>query len=53
MMDRSFHLADMAGDPDALNAIRRLEERLSDSSGTDIALVAYAADEDEIPDTNL
>lgn len=47
MMDRSFRLAELDGQPDALQAIRRLEERLSEESGTEIALIAYASDEDE------
>ena len=47
MMDKSFRLAELGDQPDALQAIRRLEEQLSEESGTEIALVAYATDEEE------
>ncbi|WP_182914167.1 hypothetical protein [Paenibacillus sp. 1011MAR3C5] len=47
MMDRNFHVAQLDNLPDALNAIRQLEEQLSDQSGEDIALVAFASEEDQ------
>jgi hypothetical protein len=47
MTDKSFRLAELDSQPDALQAIRRLEEQLSEESGTAIALVAYASDEEE------
>lgn len=50
-MDKNFRLAELEGQPDALNAIRHLEERLSEQSGSDIALIAYAS-EDKNESTN-
>lgn len=47
MMDRHFRLAQLDNIPDALDAIRHLEEQLSDQSGEDIALVAFSSEEDQ------
>lgn len=49
MMDRGFRLAELNGQPDALRAIRHLEEQLSKQSGTDIALIAYESNEEQEP----
>ncbi|WP_165861109.1 hypothetical protein [Paenibacillus paeoniae] len=46
MMDRHFRVAKLENLPDALDAIKQLEEQLSDQSGEDIALVAFASEED-------
>ncbi|MFF2888947.1 hypothetical protein [Paenibacillus sp. NPDC057967] len=47
MMDRHFRLAQLDNFPDALDAIRQLEEHLSDQSGEDIALVAFASEDEQ------
>lgn len=45
-MDRTFRIAELEQEPEALEQIRRLEERLSELKGTDIALIAYSASEE-------
>ncbi|MCU6710343.1 hypothetical protein M6D81_16710 [Paenibacillus sp. J5C_2022] len=49
MDEQSYNIAELRNQPDALNAIRKLEEQLTAQSGKPIALVAYSADwqEDE------
>ncbi|MDQ6423019.1 hypothetical protein RB620_26680 [Paenibacillus sp. LHD-117] len=46
-LDNRYRLAELRDQPDALEAIQRLEEQLSERSGSDIALVAYAAEQDQ------
>lgn len=47
MMDRDYRLAELGGQSDALDAIRKLEQQLTDAYGTDVALIAYAAEHEE------
>ncbi|WP_419872015.1 hypothetical protein [Candidatus Pristimantibacillus sp. PTI5] len=47
MMDKDYRIAELGGQSDALDAIRKLEQQLTDAYGTDVALIAYAADHDD------
>ncbi|WP_165867329.1 hypothetical protein [Paenibacillus pinisoli] len=47
MTDRHFRVAQLDNMPDALDAIKHLEEQLSGQSGEDIALVAFSSEEDQ------
>ncbi|WP_179090179.1 hypothetical protein MHI37_08085 [Paenibacillus sp. FSL H8-0548] len=46
-MDKDYRIAELSSQSDALDAIRRLEEQLTEAYGTDVALIAYAADQTE------
>ncbi|MCA0758050.1 hypothetical protein KP806_23610 [Paenibacillus sp. N4] len=46
-MKKDFRLAELNGQPDALDAIRRLEEQLTEQYGSEVALVAYSEDKEE------
>lgn len=45
MLDRSFRVAELSDQPDALEAIRKLEKQLTEQQGSTVAIVAYATDE--------
>lgn len=47
MMDKDYQIAELSSQAAALDAIRRLEEQLTEAYGAEIALIAYAADESE------
>jgi len=47
MMDRHFRVAQLENLPEALDAIKQLEEQLSEQSGEEIALVAFSSDEED------
>lgn len=46
-MNKDFRLAELEGQADALDAIRRLEEQLTEQCGSEVALVAYSAEKEE------
>lgn len=48
MMDKEFRIAELSSQNDALDAIRKLEQQLTEAYGSDVALIAYTAEtEDE------
>jgi len=47
MMDKDYRIAELNGHSDALDAIRKLEQQLTDSYGSEVALIAYAADHEK------
>jgi hypothetical protein len=47
MMDKDYHLAELNNQSDALDAIRKLEQQLTEAYGSEVALIAYAADNEE------
>lgn len=47
IMDKDYRIAELNSQSDALDAIRRLEKQLTESYGSDVALIAYAAENDE------
>ncbi|CAM4001162.1 hypothetical protein L1N85_14555 [Paenibacillus alkaliterrae] len=46
-MDKDFRIAELGGQPDGLDAIRRLEQQLTQQYGSDVALIAYTAETEE------
>jgi hypothetical protein len=47
MMDKDYRIAELGNQADTLEAIRKLEEQLTEAYGADVALIAYAADQSE------
>ncbi|NIK76139.1 hypothetical protein FHS15_001246 [Paenibacillus castaneae] len=47
MKDKDFRIAELSDTKDALDAIRKLEQQLSQQYGSEVALIAYAAETDE------
>jgi hypothetical protein len=47
MMDKDYRIAELNSQSDALDAIRKLEQQLTEAYGSDVALIAYAADHEE------
>ncbi|WP_179089793.1 hypothetical protein [Paenibacillus sp. FSL A5-0031] len=50
MMEKDYHLAELNNQSDALDAIRKLEQQLTKTYGSEVALIAYAADADNEKD---
>lgn len=46
-MDKDFRIAELSQQTDALEAIRRLEQQLTQQYGSDVALIAYTAETEE------
>lgn len=46
-MDKDYRIAELSSQGDALDAIRKLEQQLSETYGSEVALIAYAAEEHE------
>jgi len=46
MTDQHYEIADFKNEADALEDIRKLEQKLSERYGSDVVLIAYAADND-------
>ncbi|WP_171056164.1 hypothetical protein [Paenibacillus sinopodophylli] len=44
MIDKDYRIAELSGQNDALDAIRKLEQQLTTVCGTEVALIAYAAE---------
>ncbi|MDQ8735894.1 hypothetical protein [Paenibacillus sp. LHD-38] len=44
MIYKDYRIAELGGQGDALDAIRKLEQQLTETYGTDVALIAYEAD---------
>ena len=40
MMEKEFHIAELSSQTDTLDAIRKLEQQLSEQYGSDVALIA-------------
>ena len=53
MMDKDYHIAELSSQSDALDAIRKLEKQLTETYGSEVALIAYAAENDEDNDWTL
>lgn len=47
MIDKDFRIAELNSQTDALDAIRKLEQQLSNQYGSDIALIAYAIENED------
>lgn len=47
MSDKSYELAQLGEQGDALDSIRKLEQKLSEDYGRAVALVAYAEQQDD------
>lgn len=47
MMDKNFRIAELSSQSDALDAIRKLEQKLSEQYGSEVALIAYSAEQEE------
>lgn len=47
MMDKDYRIAELGSQSDALDAIRKLEKQLTETYGSDVALIAYSAEDDE------
>lgn len=47
MMDKDYHIAELNSQGDALDAIRKLEQQLTEVYGKEVALIAYAADSED------
>lgn len=46
-MDKEFRITELSSQTDALDAIRKLEQQLSEQYGSDVALIAYTAEQEE------
>ncbi|MFF2091016.1 hypothetical protein [Paenibacillus sp. NPDC058174] len=47
MLDSSFKIAELGDRADALEAIRKLEQKLTEQIGSPISLIAYESENDE------
>lgn len=47
MKDKDFRIAELSHTTEALEAIRKLEQQLSQQYGTEVALIAYTAETEE------
>lgn len=47
MTDKDYRIAELSSQEEALDAIRKLEQQLTEAYGSDIALIAYTAENEE------
>ncbi|MFX3632976.1 MAG: hypothetical protein ACE3L7_04530 [Candidatus Pristimantibacillus sp.] len=48
MLDSNYKFAELTDHTDALESIRKLEQRLTDQTGSPISLIAYEFEQEEL-----